>query len=137
MITAIKILSSSCSLVANTSTSTSGAPLQVHGIAQATKYSSNLGGTTASLATGSSETILASPAAYGMYMVYGGGNTNTSAMGTAIVQVNGGGTPTVTQLTGGATGIIIEASGNNVVIRNATTTQAYYWRAVRFIGLTE
>jgi hypothetical protein len=130
-------IDSSGRLLVGTSTSSSTAPLQVNGVAQATKYSSDLGGTTASLGNGSFETILASPAAYGMFMVYGGGTSNTSVLGTAIVQVNGSGTPTVTQLTGGSSGIVIEASGNNVIITNATAAQSYRWKAVRFIGLSE
>jgi len=130
-------LDTSGRLLVGTSSSSSSALVQVNGTAQATKYSSNLGGTTASLGNGSSETILASPTTYGMYMVYAGGTGNTSVMGTAIVQVNGGGTPTVTQLTGAATGITIEASGSNVIITNNTATQSYYWKAVRFIGVNE
>jgi hypothetical protein len=110
------------------------AKLDVNGTAKATSYSSGLGGTTSSLTNGASETIL-TVANYSMYLVYGGGTSNTSAMGMALAQTNGGGTTTITQLSGAATGFTVSATGNNIQITNNTATQPYRWKAVQLINM--
>ena len=115
-------------------TSSPATKLDVSGTATATSYSSGLGGTTASLAPGASQTIL-TVADYSMYLVYGGGVGNTSAMGLALAQTNGGGTTTITQLSGVATGFTVSASGNNIQITNNTATQAYRWKAIQLINM--
>lgn len=88
-------------------------------------------GTTGTIANGASETIIASAANYATYLVYGGGTSNTSAMGFGIAQVTGGGTVTVTQLSGGATGFTLSGSGNDVQITNNTSSQAYSYAYLR------
>ena len=100
----------------------------------AVQYSSDLSGTTASLAGGASATIL-TVSAYQVYLVYGGGTGNTSAMGIGLAQANGAGTVTVTQLSGASTGFTLNASGSDIQITNNTATQAYRWKAVRLINL--
>ena len=115
-------------------TSSPATKLQVAGTVTATEYSSGLSGTTSSLAPAASETIL-TVANYSMYLVYGGGTSNTSAMGMGIAQCNGGGTVVVTQLTGAATGFTLTSTGNNVQIQNNTATQSYRWKAVQLVNL--
>ena len=108
--------------------------LDVNGTVTATQYSSGLSGTTSSLAPAASETIL-TVGGYSMYLVYGGGTSNTGAMGMGLAQANGSGTVTVTQLSGVATGFTLSASGSNVQITNNTSAQAYRWKAVRLLDL--
>jgi hypothetical protein len=115
-------------------TTTPSSKLQVNGVITATQYGSGLSGTTASLANGAAESVITCTG-YQMFILYAGGVDNTSAMGVALVQANSLGNATVTQLSGGPTGITLQASGNDAQILNNTTAQAWRWRAVRLQDL--